>query len=161
MKAALAFASMVVSLAAVVAAPQKGMLVIDAQHQRLTPRYRSTVPIVESANEIRFPSATEAVRIPFEEDDGHISLQLRINGSDPLRFALDTGATHTIINRKWETSLHLRPQGKQQIEGAGGYEEASLIKNVSIKLGDVELVNQTLWSLPLDALFPAGGREIA
>src|SRR5215813_5942316 len=161
MKTILAFASMVVSLPAVVAAPQKEMLVIDAQHQRLTLRYRSTVPIVESANEIRFPSATKAVRIPFEEDDGHISLQLRINGSDPLRFALDTGATHTIINRKWETSLHLRPQGKQQIGGAGGYEEASLIKNVSIKLGDVELVNQTLWSLPLDALFPAGGREIA
>jgi len=161
MKAILAFASMVLSVAAVVAAQQKEMLVIDGQHQRLIPRYRSTVPMVESANEIRFPSSTEAVRIPFEGDDGHISVLLRINGSDPLRFALDTGATHTIINRKLETALHLRPEGKHQIEGAGGYEQASLIKNVSIKLGDVELVNQTLWSLPLDALAQGSGREIA
>ena len=137
------------------------MLMPGAQHQRLTPRDRSTVPIAEGGDDIPFSSVTEAARIPFEEDDGHISLLLRINDSNPLRFALDTGATHTIIDRKWETSLHLKSEGKHQIEGAGGYEEASLIKNVSIKLPGVTLIDQTLWSLPLDPLFPAGGREIA
>lgn len=102
-----------------------------------------------------------ALRIPFEEEDGHIFLQVRINNSGPLWFGLDTAATRSIIDKHWAASLGLQSEGSQQVEGAGGYEEGSIIKNISIELLGVELKHQTVWALPLDGLAPANGREIA
>ncbi|MGH9906806.1 MAG: aspartyl protease family protein [Pyrinomonadaceae bacterium] len=100
------------------------------------------------------------MRIPFEEDDGHIFLQVRINDSDPLWFGLDTGAIRSIIDKRAADILGIRAAGSQRIGGAGGYEEGSVFKNVSIKLPGVELYNQTVWGLPLDTLSSANGRKI-
>lgn len=115
----------------------------------------------QSQQDYRFASGHSATRIPFEEDDGHIFLQVRINNSDPLWFGLDTGAIRSIIDKRYAASLGLKSDGTQQIEGVGGYEEGSILKNVSIKIPGVELYHQTVWALPLDGLSPANGREIA
>jgi predicted aspartyl protease len=109
----------------------------------------------------RLASGHGTLRIPFEEDDGHIFLKVRINDSKPVWFALDTGATHSLIDLRYAESLRLKSESSQRIEGAGGYEEASIFKNVSIKLPGVDLYNQTLWGLGLDAIASANGREMA
>ncbi len=108
----------------------------------------------------RFVSGRSALGIPFQEDDGHIFLQVKINNSDPLWFGLDTGATRSIIDRQAAESLGLKSEGTQQIEGAGGYEAGSVFNHISIKLPGVELHNQSVWGLPLAAMAPAGGRKI-
>jgi Aspartyl protease len=58
----------------------------------------------------RFASGKSALAIPFELDDyhidNHIFLHVSINGSSPLSFILDTGASHTVL------SLRLSVQGK-------------------------------------------------
>ena len=119
-------------------------------------------PFTEAAaKEYKFTSGQTSSRIPFDEDDGYIFLQLRINGSAPLWFGLDTGATHSIIDKRWAESLGMKSESSRQIAGAGGTEDAAIFKNVSIKLPGVELNNQTLWGLPLESLSSANGRQMA
>jgi predicted aspartyl protease len=113
-----------------------------------------------SQKDYRFTSGTSALRIPFEEDDGHIFLQVRINDSAPLLFGLDTGAIRSIIDQRAAQSLGLKSEGTQQVGGAGGSVESAIFKGVSIKLPGVELYNQTVWGLSLDALSPPMGRRI-
>ncbi len=108
-----------------------------------------------------FTSGNPSLRIPFEEDDGHIFLRVRINDSSPLWFGLDTGAVRSIIDTNKARELHLKFEGTQQVGGAGGDEEASIVKGVSIKLPGAELVSQTMWVLPLQALADANGREMS
>ncbi|HZM89339.1 MAG TPA: aspartyl protease family protein [Blastocatellia bacterium] len=122
---------------------------------------RSNTPAGESHKDYRFAAGRSALRIPFEEDDGHIFLQARINDSPPLWFGLDTGAIRSVIDRGRAQSLGLRFEGRQQVGGAGGTEEALIIKGISVKLPGVELSNQTAWALPLEALSVANGREMA
>ena len=111
-------------------------------------------------SDYRFTSGHSALRIPFEEDDGHIFLQVRINDSAPLWFGLDTGAIRSVIDRRRAQTLGLRFEGSQQVGGAGGTEEAAIVKGISIKLPGVELYNQTAWALPFEAASLANGREM-
>src|SRR5215469_16147893 len=107
----------------------------------------------------RFVSGDSARDIPFHEDAGHIGLQIRINNSAPLWFALDTGATRSLIDTHTAQRLGLKSGSTHQIEGAGGYETASIFDGVTVTLPGVELYSQVLWGLPLDA-FAAGGRTL-
>ena len=109
----------------------------------------------------RLASGHSALRIPIEEEDGHIFLKVRINHSKPVWFGLDTGATHSLIDLRYAASLRLKSEGSRPIEGAGGYERAAIFKNISINLPGADLYNQTLWGLGLDAIASANGREMA
>jgi hypothetical protein len=114
----------------------------------------------DKSKDYRFTSGRAALRIPFEEDDGHIALQLRINKSAPLRFGLDTGAIRSVIDRRKAQALGLRFEGSQRVGGAGGTEKAGIVKRLSIKLPGAALLNQTAWALPLESLSAAKGRKI-
>ncbi|HEX6730957.1 MAG TPA: aspartyl protease family protein [Pyrinomonadaceae bacterium] len=113
------------------------------------------------AKDYRFAAGQSSLRIPIDEDDGYIFLQLSINDSGPLWFGLDTGATHSLIDRRRAESLGLKSESNRQIAGAGGVEDAAIFQNVAIKLPGVELSNQTLWGLPLDTIASAHGRQMA
>jgi hypothetical protein len=106
-------------------------------------------------------SGQRAQRVPLELDDGYIFLHVRVNDSPPVWFGLDTGATHSLIDLSYAESLHLKSDSSRPIGGAGGTEQASIFKNVSIKLPGANLDNQTLWGIPLIALSVANGREMA
>jgi predicted aspartyl protease len=108
----------------------------------------------------KFASGHTSLRIPFKDEDAYIFLQLRINDSEPLWFGLDTGATHSIIDKRLAESLGLKSESSRRISGAGGVEDAAIFKNVSIKLPGVELYKQTLWGLPLDTLASAHGSQM-
>src|SRR5687767_13678671 len=72
----------------------------------------------EARKDYRFASGRSALRIPFEEDDGHIFLQARINNSAPLWFGLDTGAIRSSIDTRQAQTLGLRFDGTQRVGGA-------------------------------------------
>ena len=108
----------------------------------------------------RFASGNSARDIPFQEDDGHIFIQVRINNSEPLWFGLDTGAIRSSINKRTAQILGLKSERSEPVGGAGGHEQASIFDGVSIKLPGVELYNQTIWGLTLDFLSPNTGRRI-
>jgi hypothetical protein len=121
-------------------------------------------PALSSADEqkdYQLDAGHSALRIPFEEDDGHIFLQARINNSAPLWFGLDTGAMRSVIDTRRARTLGLRLEGSQRVGGAGGTEEGSIVKGVSIGLPGALLRNQTLWALSLEPMAAGNGREMA
>ena len=114
----------------------------------------------EGPKDYRFASGRSALRIPIEEDNGHIFLSGRINNSGPLWFALDTAASRSLIDGGFAQSLGLKLLGDQQITGAGGSVQGSYAREVSLRLLGVELRSQTLSTLPLDFLVQLEGRKI-
>ena len=106
----------------------------------------------EKPKDYRFTSGQSALNIPFDEDDGHIDLKVRINHSDPCRFGLDTGAIRSVVDTRTAQRLGLRIEGSQRVGGAGGAEEAGIIKHLALQLPGAELLDQTAWALPLNSL---------
>ena len=97
----------------------------------------------ETPKDYRFTSGQSALNIPFDEDDGHIDLKVRINHSDPCRFGLDTGAIRSVVDTRTAQTLGLRIEGSQRVGGAGGTEEAGIIKHLALQLPGAELLDQT------------------
>ena len=97
--------------------------------------------------ELRFPPAKNVVEVPFEVESGYVVLPISVNGSRPLRFVLDTGASGAIIY-KTETDLpNLKISGEARLRGAGGNGAVTTVpiaEDVSFKLGDIELVKGNL-----------------
>jgi Aspartyl protease len=108
---------------------------------------------------LRFASGKSALKIPFELLGNLVLLQVRVNDSDSLRFILDTGADTTVIDAQQAKALRLKPQGKMVGSGGGGTAEATFTKGVSINLQGVQLLDQTIYVLPLESL-SALGRKI-
>src|ERR671912_1375720 len=63
----------------------------------------------------RFSSGKSALAIPFELDDNLIHVRVRVNGSRPLSFILDTGA-YSFIHTRQARSIGL----KLKLVGQGG-----------------------------------------
>ena len=79
------------------------------------------------------------VRLPFEHYYGLIFLSVRVNGSEPMSFVFDTGASITIINDRSADRLGLKLRGQRRIAGRDGGEGAinlAFAKGVAIDLGD-------------------------
>jgi hypothetical protein len=110
----------------------------------------------------RFSSGKNALRIPFDLYGGRlIYLQVRVNGSHPLWFILDTGASSgSFLNVKWVKPLGLQLQDKQVVSEPGGDVEMGSIKGVSLSLSGVDLFNQRLVTAPLSSLEPYVGRPL-
>ncbi|HYY43058.1 MAG TPA: retropepsin-like aspartic protease, partial [Pyrinomonadaceae bacterium] len=60
-----------------------------------------------SAAALQFTSGQSASRIPFEFISNHIYVRARLNGSEPLWFLLDTGATASYFDAQRATALGL------------------------------------------------------
>src|SRR5437899_2638472 len=83
-----------------------------------------------------FASGQSALGIPFQLDD-QIYLRVSVNGSRPLSFLLDTGATHTILSLRNAQSVGMGLQMLERVNGGIGAErpDAYLAKDaVSISL---------------------------
>ncbi|HEV2665512.1 MAG TPA: aspartyl protease family protein [Blastocatellia bacterium] len=79
------------------------------------------------------------MRLPFEHYYGLIFLSVRVNGSEPMSFVFDTGASITIINEQSAARLGLKLRGQRRIAGRDGGEGAinlAFAKGVAIDLGD-------------------------
>ncbi|HEX8846033.1 MAG TPA: pepsin/retropepsin-like aspartic protease family protein [Pyrinomonadaceae bacterium] len=101
-------------------------------------------------------------KIPFEiTDGGHIFLRVRVNGSEPLWFGLDSGAEETMISARQAQALNLKLQG--ETKAAGGGEELvdfATAKNVSFDLSGVKFSLREVGVLPLEFPSPVKGETI-
>src|SRR5262245_51526480 len=84
---------------------------------------------------VRFDHGNKALRIPVEIDNNLVLLSVSINGSKPLRFIFDTGASHTIINSRRAAELGLKTEGNANGTATGGKIEGTVIKDVSLRVG--------------------------
>lgn len=116
---------------------------------------------VDKAQDYAFTSGKSATNIPIELNPVHIFMQASVNGSEPLWFIFDTGASVTVLNTATAEALGLDLAGKIEARGAGeGSAEANLIQDVSFEIPGVKLMDQTAVALPLAPLEPIIGREI-
>lgn len=117
----------------------------------------------EQAQRASASKVARGFKIPFEiSDGGHIFLSVRVNGSEPVWFGLDSGAEQTIIGQREAARLNLKVRGGMQ--AAGGGEELvdfGVARNVSFALQDAKFVLSEVGVLPLDFSSNIPGQKIA
>lgn len=106
------------------------------------------------------PQARSPHRVPFEITNNLVILQGSINGSKPLAFILDTGASTTVISDSRARELGLKLEGKTDATTQGGSIEASFVKGVSLNLSGVEFSEMTLAAISLSGLEAGLGRKV-
>lgn len=104
------------------------------------------------ASDVRFTSGHNALKIPFRLYNNHIYLHVAINGSAPLWFVLDTGATN-IIATKHARALGLKLTPAGQAAGSGEKpQDAFITENVSFALPGVTVTRQKFAVLDFENL---------
>lgn len=102
----------------------------------------------KTAPKVRFASGNSTVQIPLEIDNNIILMQVRVNGSKPLKFIFDTGASHTAIDSKRVAELGLKTEGQATGTATGGAIQVSYVKGVSLSVSGAEVTNQLIASVP-------------
>ena len=76
-----------------------------------------------------------------------------IEGRGPFAFALDTGASRSVVDSRIAAELGLSAAGGEiEVSGVGGRTVARPVRVVSWRVGDIDIPTSTL-----DALEPSGG----
>jgi hypothetical protein len=70
-----------------------------------------------------------------------IVVPVTINGAGPFDFLLDTGSTHTLIDRKLAEELHLPPAGEMIFEMPQRTSTLRLAHTGSVSMGDATVLN--------------------
>ena len=119
------------------------------------------VPIPEVGRHVdAFVTDPELARaIPIELMQNLVVVDVSVDG-ETGRFLLDTGAGSTIVSRAFAERLGLAEKGRIEARGAGGNETAAFVEVGSLTVPGIELRDQTLVTLPLDALAGALERPI-
>jgi predicted aspartyl protease len=106
------------------------------------PSQASASPEESTGIQLVFPSNRQAVEVRFRLDHGKIVVPVKVNGSEPLDFVLDTGANLAFLadlrngqNPDFEIVGEARLQGA----GNGGEIPVEIAGNVTFALGGVEL----------------------
>jgi len=117
---------------------------ISAQQTERNAAARKPVAAAKSA---RFDSGNSSLRIPLEVDNNIILLRVSVNGSKPLRFIFDTGASFSVISSKRAAEMGLRSQGQARGNATGGRVEGSAIEGVELKVQGARVSNLTIAAL--------------
>ena len=101
---------------------------------------------------VRFAAGDRAVAIPFELHHDRIYLNVAVNGSVPLRFILDSGASQTVLALRNARTLGLGLQSVGKVEGGIGEPvEAYLATDaVSLAMPGIVISDARLALMPLD-----------
>ncbi len=108
-------------------------------------------------------SPAAPIEIPFRLVDGVIWLKVRVNGSRPLNFPLDTAAGIDVIDRARaeELKLPLQEAGVQAGAGTGdGNTRIAMTGDVEFSIGPVRYTNRRLGVVPLDDVNRSYGEQM-
>lgn len=93
------------------------------------------------------------VTMPLELLGGLIPfVEVRVAGSAPLAFELDTGADGELLNARHAAELGLRVEDARIVGDAGGPIEMGVVRGVSYSLGDHQVAGATMHTVPLGFL---------
>jgi hypothetical protein len=97
----------------------------------------------------------------FDWRAGMIFVPVRLNGSRPLSFVLDSGSTRTIVDRALAASLGLKASGSGSLQGAGaGRIPIEFIPDVTIALPGIESAGYELSTADLRPLETSLGVKV-
>lgn len=114
----------------------------------------------QTAADYHFTSGHSAPGVPFELSGELMLVKVRVNRSKPLNFIFDTGAAISVIDPRTAKALGLRAKGKLKLDATGGSVQSGLIEKVSLSVAGVEVFNQSLATIDLDAAAPLFGFRI-
>jgi hypothetical protein len=101
-----------------------------------------------------------AASIPLDLVGNYVLVQVRVNGSEPLWFLLDSGAA-TIVGAKCAARLKLATAGTERGNGVGSEAiEATTAANVRLALSGVEFSEARVVVVPLDAIEAGLGHPV-
>lgn len=110
---------------------------------------------------VEAPADSAAGEVPFQEAGAHdaaIIVPVRVNGTGPFRFVLDTGATLTCIDRALADSLGVREMEGVSGMGAGigGTGRMSILEIDSLAVGAARVEQLPTCALDLAHLSEVG-----
>jgi hypothetical protein len=115
----------------------------------------------DASGKVIFAAGSRTSTFSFDWRNGMIFVPVRLNGSRPLSFALDTGSTRTIVDRALATSLGLKATGSGSLQGAGsGRIPIEFIHDVTITLPGVESTGHELSTADLQPLEASLGVKV-
>lgn len=117
-------------------------------------------PPVKKLSDYHFPKDVRSVKIPFIMRRGLIHLTALVNGKKKVRLILDSGASANVLDQALVQSLGLPVVGTMPVIGIAGNSEISLVRVVSIKIGELSLLNQVVGSMDLTGIFSATSDSI-
>ena len=116
------------------------------------PKASLAPPTAGPHGSVTFTDPALARAIPLIKIGGVPFVRLSVQGVADLGFLIDTGAAATILSAELAARLGLPARGVVEARGAGGSEVARYVDVSSLRLPGVELRDQTLVALPLDAI---------
>ena len=120
----------------------------------------STQGKVASAT-VTFAGDSKTATFPFDWREGMIFIPVRLNGSKPLSFVLDSGSAKTLVDRTLAASLGLKASGSGSIQGAGaGRIPIEFVPDVSVGLPGVECAGFELSTADLKPLETSVGAKV-
>jgi Aspartyl protease/PDZ domain len=103
---------------------------------------------------------TPTARVPFDLNGSLAFLRVRVNGSRPLWFALDTGAQGSTINASTARSLDLEEGRAGTSHGAARTVPNFEIRHVTLHVASAALQDLTIAAISLAELETTAGRSI-
>ncbi|RKO71314.1 clan AA aspartic protease [Sphingobacterium puteale] len=102
----------------------------------------------------RMDSAKLRAVIPFENHNGSIYLQVKINGYDkPLRLLFDTGADGMAVSQQLADRIGLKITREKNASVVGGHAKIQISENNTVGLDTLNIEKQSI------AIFPEMGRD--
>jgi hypothetical protein len=105
-----------------------------------------------SGDRLHFPEGKDSVVVAVKYLNGHIYVLATVDGAEPRWFILDSGTSAVILDRAWADSLPLEKSGTMVAKGMGGYEDVSLLRIDSLKIGELTLVDHICGTLELSTI---------
>lgn len=102
----------------------------------------------KDAPKARFTSGHSALNIPLEIDNNIILIKVSVNGSRPLRFIFDTGASHSGIDSQRAAELGLKSEGEARGTATGGAVQGTYATGVTLAVSGAEVPGQTVFLFP-------------
>jgi len=85
--------------------------------------------------------------VPFDWHDGHIIIELEVNNQQNLRFALDSGASATVLFETQRTKALKLSVGMQlDLQGS----DVNIVNDASIAIGKIKLSEMTIIQVPIE-----------
>jgi len=101
-----------------------------------------------AAPKVRFASGNNALKIPLEIDNNIILMRVSVNGSKPLKFIFDTGASSSVISSQRAAELGLKAEGEARGNATGGSIHGSYTRGVSLSVQGAEVSHQLIAAMP-------------
>ncbi len=103
-----------------------------------------------------FPSDVDRLTVPFDYARGHIRIEVIINGQRRVWMILDSGSSANILHQPVADALGLTSVGNLPAMGVGGFEDVTLVKTDSMRIGGLTLYSQVAGKLDLGQLSRGG-----